>query len=100
MQTVKEELIWLREWRDPFELSTKVGRWIESKSRAEPFSSSAYFIKWAANVHICPRFVVGVRPRAPTIFITDFFHHLAHGDVCQAQNNKTNPFSYNSNEFF
>jgi len=28
MRTIKEELIWLREWRDPFELSDEVGRWI------------------------------------------------------------------------
>jgi putative transposase len=29
MRTIKEELIWLREWRDASELSAAVGRWIE-----------------------------------------------------------------------
>jgi transposase InsO family protein len=29
MRTIKEELIWLREWRDAYELSAAVAKWIE-----------------------------------------------------------------------
>ncbi len=29
IRTLKKELIWLREWRDPHQLSDKVSRWIE-----------------------------------------------------------------------
>lgn len=30
MRTLKEELIWLREWRDPYELSAAVDTWVET----------------------------------------------------------------------
>nr|MBN2276534.1 DDE-type integrase/transposase/recombinase [candidate division Zixibacteria bacterium] len=29
MRTIKEELIWLREWRNPYDLSAAIGSWIE-----------------------------------------------------------------------
>ena len=29
MRTLKEELLWLREWRSPFELETELASWIE-----------------------------------------------------------------------
>lgn len=42
MRTIKEELIWLREWRDPFELSAEVGRWIEEYNESYLHSALGY----------------------------------------------------------
>jgi hypothetical protein len=42
MRTIKEELIWLREWRDPFELSAEVGRWIETYNESYLHSALGY----------------------------------------------------------
>lgn len=42
MRTLKEELIWLREWRNPYELSTEVGRWIEEYNENYLHSALGY----------------------------------------------------------
>jgi putative transposase len=42
MRTIKEELIWLREWRDPFELSNEVRRWIEEYNENYLHSALGY----------------------------------------------------------
>ena len=42
MRTIKEELIWLREWRNPHELSTTVGEWIEQYNESYLHSALGY----------------------------------------------------------
>lgn len=42
MRTIKEELIWLQEWRDPYELSREVGRWIEKYNESYLHSALGY----------------------------------------------------------
>lgn len=42
MRTIKEELIWLRQWRHPFELSAEVGRWIEEYNESYLHSALDY----------------------------------------------------------
>jgi putative transposase len=42
MRTIKEELIWLREWRNPHELSTTVGAWIEQYNESYLHSALGY----------------------------------------------------------
>jgi transposase InsO family protein len=42
MRTLKEELIWLREWRDPHELSASVGKWIEQYNEGYLHSALGY----------------------------------------------------------
>jgi transposase InsO family protein len=42
MRTIKEELIWLREWRNPQELSTTVGEWIEQYNESYLHSALGY----------------------------------------------------------
>lgn len=42
MRTIKEELIWLREWRDPFALSDEVGRWIDEYNESYLHSALGY----------------------------------------------------------
>jgi len=42
MRTIKEELVWLREWRDPYELSTTVGMWIEQYNNSYLHSALGY----------------------------------------------------------
>lgn len=42
MRTIKEELIWLREWRDPYELSATVGGWIERYNESYLHSALGY----------------------------------------------------------
>jgi len=42
MRTIKEELIWLREWRDPFELSDEVSRWIVEYNESYLHSALGY----------------------------------------------------------
>lgn len=42
MRTMKEELLWLREWRDPYEVSAAVGRWIEQYNQSYLHSALGY----------------------------------------------------------
>jgi len=42
MRTIKEELLWLREWRNPYELSTTVGEWIEQYNESYLHSALGY----------------------------------------------------------
>jgi len=42
MRTIKEELIWLREWRNPHELSTTVGEWIEQYNESYLHAALGY----------------------------------------------------------
>lgn len=42
MRTIKEELIWLREWRDPYEVSAVVGEWIEEYNSSYLHSALGY----------------------------------------------------------
>jgi transposase InsO family protein len=41
-RTMKEELLWLREWHSPFELVDSLGRWVESYGRSYLHSSLGY----------------------------------------------------------
>ncbi|KKK84669.1 hypothetical protein LCGC14_2781020, partial [marine sediment metagenome] len=41
-RTMKEELLWLREWRSPFELANALDKWIESYNRSYLHSSLGY----------------------------------------------------------
>lgn len=42
MRTLKEELIWLREWRDPYELSVAIDSWMESYNETWLHSALGY----------------------------------------------------------
>jgi len=42
MRTIKEELIWLREWHDPYELSTAIGEWIKEYNQSYLHSALGY----------------------------------------------------------
>lgn len=42
MRTLKEELIWLREWRDPYELSTAIDGWMETYNETWLHSALGY----------------------------------------------------------
>ena len=41
-RTMKEELLWLREWHSPFELADALGKWIKSYNRSYLHSSLGY----------------------------------------------------------
>ena len=41
-RTVKEELLWLREWHSPFELADALGKWVEDYNRSYLHSSLGY----------------------------------------------------------
>jgi transposase InsO family protein len=41
-RTMKEELLWLREWRSPFELTEALGKWIEDYNQSYLHSSLKY----------------------------------------------------------
>jgi transposase InsO family protein len=41
-RTMKEELLWLREWHSPFELADALGKWVESYNRSYLHSSLGY----------------------------------------------------------
>lgn len=41
-RTMKEELLWLREWHSPFELVDALGKWVESYDRSYLHSSLGY----------------------------------------------------------
>lgn len=41
-RTMKEELLWLREWHSPFELEEALGRWIKAYNRSYLHSSLGY----------------------------------------------------------
>jgi transposase InsO family protein len=41
-RTMKEELLWLREWYSPFELVDALGRWVENYNRSYLHSSLGY----------------------------------------------------------
>jgi transposase InsO family protein len=41
-RTMKEELLWLREWRSPFELTEALAKWIEDYNRSYLHSSLGY----------------------------------------------------------
>lgn len=41
-RTMKEELLWLREWHSPFELVDSLGKWVESYDRSYLHSSLGY----------------------------------------------------------
>lgn len=41
-RTMKEELLWLREWHSPFELTEALGKWIEDYNRSYLHSSLGY----------------------------------------------------------
>jgi len=41
-RTMKEELLWLREWHSPFELTETLGAWVESYNRSYLHSSLGY----------------------------------------------------------
>ncbi len=41
-RTMKEELLWLREWHSPFELTDALGKWIESYNRSYLHSTLGY----------------------------------------------------------
>jgi transposase InsO family protein len=42
MRTVKEELLWLREWADPYEVSAAISRWIEEYNESYLHSALDY----------------------------------------------------------
>jgi hypothetical protein len=42
MRTMKEELLWLREWRDPYEVSATLAVWIEPYNESYLLSALAY----------------------------------------------------------
>ncbi len=42
MRTIKEELLWLREWRDEFEVRAAVDRWIGEYNENYLHSALAY----------------------------------------------------------
>ncbi|MEW6051558.1 MAG: integrase core domain-containing protein [Candidatus Zixiibacteriota bacterium] len=42
MRALKEELIWLREWRDPHELSAALDQWIETYNETWLHSALGY----------------------------------------------------------
>ena len=42
MRTLKEELVWLQEWRDPFELSAALDNWIENYNETWLHASLGY----------------------------------------------------------
>jgi len=42
MQTLKEKLIWLREWRDPHEPSAAIDKWIETYNETWLHSALGY----------------------------------------------------------
>ncbi len=42
MRTLKEELLRLREWRDPYEVSMAIGGWIEKYNQSYLHSTRAY----------------------------------------------------------
>ena len=39
---IKEELLWLREWRDPYEVSAAVSNWIEQYNESYLHSALGY----------------------------------------------------------
>lgn len=41
-RTMKEELLWLREWYSPFELADALGKWVEDYNKYYLHSSSGY----------------------------------------------------------
>jgi transposase InsO family protein len=41
-RTMKEELLWLREWHSPFELTDALGKWVEDYNRSYLHSSLGY----------------------------------------------------------
>jgi putative transposase len=41
-RTMKEELLWLREWRSPFEMTEALGTWVKSYNRSYLHSSLGY----------------------------------------------------------
>ena len=41
-RTMKEELLWLREWHSPFELTEVLARWVEDYNRSYLHSSLGY----------------------------------------------------------
>ena len=41
-RTLKEELLWLREWHSPFELADAIGNWIKYYNRSYLHSSLGY----------------------------------------------------------
>jgi len=41
-RTMKEELLWLREWRSPFELAEALGKWVEDYNQGYLHSSLGY----------------------------------------------------------
>ena len=41
-RTLKEELLWLREWHSPFELADAIGNWIKYYNRSYLYSSLGY----------------------------------------------------------
>ena len=41
-RTMKEKLLWLREWHSPFELTDALGKWVESYNRSYLHSSLGY----------------------------------------------------------
>lgn len=41
-QTMKEELLWLREWTSPFELADALGNWIDGYNQSYLHSSLGY----------------------------------------------------------
>jgi transposase InsO family protein len=41
-RTMKEELLWLREWHSPFELTEALGRWVKEYNRSYLHSSLGY----------------------------------------------------------
>jgi transposase InsO family protein len=42
IRTLKEDLLWLREWRDPFELEQELKQWIDRYNSDYPHSSLGY----------------------------------------------------------
>jgi transposase InsO family protein len=42
IRTMKEDLIWLREWRDPQELLVEIGKWVERYNTDYPHSALRY----------------------------------------------------------
>ena len=41
-RTMKEELLWLKEWHSPFELTDALGKWVENYNRTYLHSSLGY----------------------------------------------------------
>jgi transposase InsO family protein len=61
-RTMKEELLWLREWHSPFELAKALGRWIETYNRSYLHSSLGYKSPEKFEEEYCTQLTLLVTP--------------------------------------